>query len=314
MVTAGLLEWGVFFAAVAIVLIVDILPTRGRGRDPGLRGALFWSALWIAVALAFGAWLWLRFGADTALTYLTAYLLEKSLSVDNLFVFALIFSQTGIPPRLQQRALLWGIASAFVMRGILIALGIFLLERLHWVIYPFALLLLAAAARLLWGEGKEKQVIEGTCAICNTWIARFVPITPIADGAHFVARKAGRWVATPLLVALIAIEAADLIFAVDSIPAVLAVTRDPYLVYTSNIFALLGLRALYFVLGAAIRKLRFLRPALAIMLLFVAVKMLLGDAVEIPPVVSLAVIAGIFSTALIASRLSPGKASAADPP
>jgi tellurite resistance protein TerC len=308
MVTAGLLEWGVFFAAIAIVLIVDLVPARGKEGDPNLRSAVFWSVLWIAVALAFGAWLWLRYDADTAFTYLTAYLLEKSLSIDNLFVFALIFAETGIPPRLQQRALMWGIASALVMRGVLIGLGIFLLERLHWVIYPFAALLLVAAARLLWGEEKEKKAIEGTCAVCTSWIARLLPITPVPDGKHFLVRKSGRWMATPLLVALIAIETADLIFAIDSIPAVLAITRDPYLVYTSNIFALLGLRALYLVIGTAIRKVRFLRPALAIMLVFVAIKMLLGEAVEIPPTVSLAVIVVIFATALIASRLFPGKA------
>lgn len=314
MMTAGLLEWAVFFAAVVTVLIADIVPARGkRGRDLSLRSALFWSALWIAVSLAFGAWLWLRFGTDAALNYLTAYLLEKSLSVDNLFVFALIFSQTGIPPRLQHRALFWGIVSAFVMRGVLIALGIYLLERLHWVVYLFAVLLLAAAARLLWGEERERKVVESSCAICNSWIARFVPITPVSDGAHFVVRKGRRWMATPLLVALIAIEAADLVFAIDSIPAVLAVTRDPYLVYTSNVFALLGLRALFFVLGTAIRNLRFLRPALAAMLIFVAVKMLLGDAVQVPPAVSLALIAGIFGAAILASRLFPGRARAAEP-
>jgi tellurite resistance protein TerC len=150
--------------------------------------------------------------------------------------------------------------------------------------------------------------VESSCAICNSWIARFVPITPVADGAHFVVRKGGRWLATPLLVALIAIEGADLVFAIDSIPAVLAVTRDPYLVYTSNVFALLGLRALFFVLGFAIRNLRFLRPALAMMLIFVAAKMLLGDALQIRPAMSLAVIAGIFGAALLASRLFPGKA------
>jgi tellurite resistance protein TerC len=312
MVSAGILEWGIFFAAVAIMLVADIVPARGKkGRDPGLRTALFWSVLWIAVALGFGVWLWLRFGSDTALTYLTAYLLEKSLSVDNLFVFALIFSQTGIPPRLQHRALFWGIVGAFVMRGVLIAFGIYLLQRLHWVNYPFAALLLIAAARLLWGEERERKVVESSCAICNSWIARFVPISPVPDGAHFFVRKGGRRLATPLLVALIAIEGADLVFAVDSIPAVLAVTQDPYLVYTSNLFALLGLRSLYFVLGAAIRNLRFLRPGLAVMLILVAVKMLLGNAVQIPPVVSLAVIAGIFGAAVLASRLFPGKAGAA---
>jgi TerC family integral membrane protein len=288
---------------VAIALAADILVSRRR--VPSLRSAALWSALWIGLGLLFGAGVALRLGSDAGLIYLTAYLLEKSLSVDNLFVFALIFSQTGIPPAQQRRALFWGIAGALIMRALLIALGIYLLERFHWVVYPFAALLLFAAARMMWGKERQRKIIEASCSLCTSWIARFIPITPVSQGERFLVRKGGRWMATPLLLALVAIESTDLVFAVDSIPAVFAVTRDPFLVYTSNVFALLGLRSLYFVLAGAIRKLPFLRAALGVLLLFVALKMLLAGVLEISPALSLAIIAGIFGAALIASLLLP---------
>ena len=303
MIMAGPVEWTAFWTVVGAALIVDLslkhAPTVGR--------AALWSGIWIGLALLFGAWVALRLGGDAGLTYLTAYLLEKSLSVDNLFVFSLIFSQTGIPPALQRRALVWGILGALIMRAVLIGLGIYLLARFHWVIYPFGVLLLYAAVRMLFGEEKRREVIEGRCSLCTSWVARFVPITPVSEGERFLVRKEGRLYATPLLVALVAIETTDLVFAVDSIPAVFAVTRDPFLVYTSNVFALLGLRALYFLLVGAIQHLRFLRLALGIMLLFVAVKMLLANMIEIPSGISLAVIVGVFTVAVVASRLFPGK-------
>jgi len=303
MSAAGPLEWAVFWTVAAVALAVDIAVARG-GRSA--RGALLWSGIWIALALVFGAWVAMRFGGDAGLTYLTAYLLEKSLSVDNLFVFALIFSQTGIAARLQHRALFWGVVGALIMRAVLISGGIYLLARFHWVIYPFAAVLVFTAVRMLWGEEKQRQRVEASCSLCTSWIARFVPIIPVSQGERFLVRKDGRLYATPLLVALVAIETTDLVFAVDSIPAVLAVTRDPFLVYTSNVFALLGLRSLYFVLAAAIRRLRFLRPALAVMLLFAAAKMLLAEVIEIPPAMSLAVIAFVFLVAVVASLLFPG--------
>ena len=300
---AGPIEWTVFVTVVAAVLVVDF----SLRRAPTWRSPSLWSGIWISIALLFGAWVALRLGSDAGLTYVTAYLLEKSLSIDNLFVFALIFSQTGIPPALQRRALFWGIVGTLVMRAALIGLGLYLLARFHWVVYPFAALLLYAAVRMLFGEEKQRKIVESSCSLCTSWLARFIPITPVADGERFLVRKGGRLYATPLLVALVAIETTDVIFAVDSIPAVFAVTRDPFLVYTSNVFALLGLRSLYFVLVGAIRKLRFLRTALGILLLFVAAKMMLAHVIEIPSALSLAVIAGIFTVAVAASRLFPAR-------
>lgn len=305
MIDAGATEWAIFWVAVVAALAGDAVAGRGRGTD--VRRALLWSGLWIALSLAFAAWITLRFGGEAGITYLTAYALEKSLSVDNLFLFALIFSQTGVSPALQHRALFWGIAGALVMRAVLIGAGVWLLALFHWVIYVFAALLVIAALRMLFGEEKERKFVESSCAVCTSWVARFIPITPIPEGKRFLVRRDGRLVATPLLVALVLIEGADLVFAVDSIPAVFAVTTDPYLVYTSNVFALLGLRSLYFVLAGAIRSLRFLRTGLAIMLLFVAAKMVLAGWIEIPPAATLVAIIVIFSLSIAASRLFPEK-------
>ncbi len=254
MVAAGPAEWAVFWTAVAVVLIVDIAVARAGGRTQTVRGAAVWSAAWIGLGLAFGAWVAVRFGGEAGLTYLTAYTLEKSLSVDNLFVFVLIFAQTGIPPALQHRALFWGIVGALIMRAVLIALGLYLLEQFHWVIYAFAALLVYAAVRTLRGDERQRKLVEASCSLCTSWIARFIPIAPVGKGARFLVREDGQLKATPLLVALVVIETSDLVFAIDSIPAVFAVTRDPFLVYTSNVFALLGLRSLYFVLAGAIRR------------------------------------------------------------
>jgi TerC family integral membrane protein len=204
--------------------------------------------------------------------------------------------------------LFWGIAGALAMRAGLIAVGVELLERLHWAIYPLAALLAYAAYRMLRGEERQTQLVEKGCALCTSWLARVMPIHPQLEGARFLVRKHGRWMATPMLVALAVIETTDLVFAVDSIPAVFAVTRDPFLVYSSNIFALLGLRSLYFLLAGVIRKLRFLRIGLALMLLLAAAKLALGSVVHVPPLVSLAAIVVIFSVSIAASLLFPGKA------
>jgi len=310
---AGLADWGTFWVIVAIALIADIVVARRGGRSPTVRNAALWSGVWIGLGLLFTVFVALRFGGDAGITYLTAYLLEKSLSVDNLFLFVLIFAQTGIPAPLQHRALFWGIVSALIMRAILIGLGLFLLDRFHWIIYPFAGLLVFAAVRMLWGKEEEQRLVESSCALCTSWVGRLIPIAPYTTGTGFLIREGGRLMATPLLVALVVIETTDLIFALDSIPAVFAVTRDPFLVYTSNVFALLGLRSLYFVLAGAIRDLRFLRTGLGIILLFVAAKMLAADFVDIPPLASLAVVVVVFAVAVLASRLFPGPAPAAQP-
>jgi len=305
MIAAGPTEWAVFWIAVIAALAGDAI--AGRSAATSTRRALLWSGLWIVLSLLFGGWVTLRFGGEAGITYLTAYLLEKSLSVDNLFLFALVFSQTGIPPALQHRALFWGVAGALVMRAVLIGAGVWLLALFHWVIYIFAALLVLAALRMLLAEEKERKFVEVSCNVCTSWVARLIPITPVLEGSRFLVRRDGRMVATPLLVALVLIEGADLVFALDSIPAVFAVTTDPYLVYTSNVFALLGLRSLYFVLAGAIRSVRFLRTGLAVMLLFVAAKMLLSGWIEIPPLATLIAIAVIFTVSIVASRLFPAR-------
>lgn len=290
-----------FGALVVVALALDLAVSR----KSDTRSAATWSALWIGLGLAFGGWISLRLGAEAGVSYLTAYLLEKSLSVDNLFVFILIFSLTGIPAGLQQRALFWGIFGALVMRAVLIALGVELLERFHWAIYPLAALLAYAAWRRLRGEEKQSRFVERQCALCESWLARVVPIEPRLHAARFVVRRNGRLMATPLLVALTVIETTDFLFAIDSIPAVLAVTRDPFLVYSSNVFALLGLRSLYFLLAGVIRKLRFVRFGLAAMLLLAAAKLALGEVVHVPPLASLGAIVVIMAVAVIASLVFP---------
>jgi len=299
-------EWTVFWVIVVAALAVDL--RFAKKTNP--KSAAVWSAVWIGLGLAFGAWIALRLGAEAGITYLTAYVLEKSLSVDNLFIFILIFSLTGIPAQLQHRALFWGIVGALVMRAALIAVGVELLERFHWAVYPLAALLAYAAYRMLRGEEKQNRFVEQQCALCESWLARVIPIEPRLHGSRFVVRREGRLMATPLLVALTVIETTDLLFAVDSIPAVFAVTRDPFLVYTSNVFALLGLRSLYFLLAGVIRELRFLKVGLAVMLLMAAAKLVVGDLVHVPPLASLAAIAAVLIASIVASLLFPAGAKA----
>ena len=294
--------WPAFFGLVIFLFAIDLL-FGSRGND--LRTAALWSAIWVGAGLIFGFWIWATQGGDVATAYYTAYVLEKSLSIDNVFVFVLIFSELRIPASQQHRVLLLGIIGALVMRAAMIWLGVYLLARFHWVIYPFATLLLIAALRLLFGESAERRIVKDSCAACSTWVAWFIPVTPTGEGQRFLLRESGKLVATPMLVALILIETTDLIFALDSIPAVLAISRDPFVVYTSNIFAMLGLRALYFVLADVVQRFHYLRAGLAVILCFVAAKMLSTEAIDIPIGLSLIVIVGIVLFAVAASLLFP---------
>jgi tellurite resistance protein TerC len=297
-----LLPWPAFFGTVVVVFVIDLL-FGNRGTD--LRAAVLWSAIWITAGLAFGIWIWATRGGEAATSYYAAYALEKALSIDNVFVFVLIFAELRIPANQQHRVLLVGIVSALVMRAIMIWLGVYLLERFHWVIYPFAALLFIAAARFLFGESAERRIVKESCAVCSTWVARIIPVSPVGQGQRFLMRRQGKLVATPMFVALVLIETTDIIFALDSIPAVLAITNDPYIVYTSNIFAMLGLRALYFVLSDVVQRFHYLRPGLAAIIGFVACKMLLAGTLDIPVGISLAVILAIFLAALAASWVFP---------
>jgi tellurite resistance protein TerC len=305
--------WLVFGILVVSALAVDLgdsLTARGRERVVSLRSAVTRSVLWILLSLGFAVGVWAIYGRQAAVTYLTAYLLEKSLSVDNIFVFVLIFSYLRIPAPQQRGVLLWGVLGALGLRALLIAAGLFALERFHWVVYPFAVLIIVAAIRLVWGQQQEQKAVAAACSVCSTWVARLIPITPQLHGRQFVVWEGGRLVATPLFVALVVIETTDIVFALDSVPAVLAITRVPFLVYTSNIFAMLGLRALYFVVADVVERLRFLRVGLAVILVFVGAKLLLSDVIELPSEVSLAVIAVALSVSVFASIRFPATKAA----
>jgi tellurite resistance protein TerC len=317
--------WALFGALVLAMLALDLAFDRRRrqGAEDGLVGprpgpslgsAALWSAAWIGLGLAFALVVLALYGPGPALTYLTAYVLEKSLSVDNIFVFVLIFGALAIPAAYQRHVLYWGIIGALAMRAVLIAAGVYLLDRFHWVIYPFGALILVAAARMLWGERQEREMVEKACAACSTWVARVIPITPVLRGDQFWIRQGGPLRATPLFIALIVVETTDVVLALDSIPAVLSISREPFLVYTSNVFAMLGLRSLYFLLAGAIERLHAVRYALAAILAFVGARMLLEGVLEIPVWTSLAVIAAALAISIAVSlgrpRRAPGSGSA----
>jgi len=304
--------WLLFGALVLSALALDLgllRRKRGEQRELSLRAAAGRSVAWIVLSLLFGVVVFLLYGQQAAFAYLTAYVLEKSLSIDNVFVFVLIFSELRIPPAQQRSVLLWGVLGALVMRALLIGAGLFLLARFHWVVYPFAALIIFAAIRLLWGGQKQREMVVAACAICSTWVARLIPITPVYHGGKFVVRqpeRGNRLVATPLLVALIIVETTDIVFALDSVPAVLAVTREPFLVYTSNVFAMLGLRSLYFVLAGVVERFRYIRVGLAAILIFFGARLLLSGVVQIPNLVSLGLIAAALGLSVIASLRWPG--------
>ena len=260
-----------------------------------------WVIVWVGLGLALGLWVAATQGRSAATEYFAAYLLEESLSVDNIFVFVVIFSELHIPAEYQRRVLLFGVAGALVFRALAIGAGITLIERFQWITYPFATLILFAAWRLLFGAERERKVVKEACDVCGTWIARVVRVSPVLHGHDFWRREGGRLVATPLLVALVVIETTDIVFALDSIPAVLAVTRNPLIVYSSNVMAMLGLRSLYFVLSDAVYRLRYLRSGLAVLLVFTASKMMASEWVQVSAGVSVALIAAVLLATIAAS-------------
>jgi len=262
---------------------------------------VLWVVVWVGLSLALGLVILITFGAEAATEYYAAYFLEKSLSVDNIFVFVIVFSELHIPAEYQHRVLRFGIAGALVFRALLIGAGITLIGRFGWITYPFAILLLFAAWRMLFGEERERAVVQSACNVCETWVARVVRVSPVLHGGDFWRREGGRLVATPLFVALVVIETTDIVFALDSVPAVLSVTRNPLIVYSSNIMAMLGLRSLYFVLADALDRLRYLRPGLALVLVFTGAKMLTSEWVHVSAGVSLLVIGVVLLTTIAAS-------------
>lgn len=261
--------------------------------------ALMWTIVWIGMAATFAMLVLVGMGYDKMLEFVTGYTLEKSLSVDNMFVFLLIFSTLAIPHKYQHKVLTVGILSAIAMRIPLILAGVTLLETFHWMIYLFGGLLVVTAIRMLFQKKEKKVDLERNIAV--RLLRKVVPISSELNGDKFFARKAGILFATPMLVSLVIVEMTDLVFAIDSIPAVLAITSDPFIVITSNIFAILGLRSLYFLLAGMMEKFYYLKPALVALLLFVGVKMMIVDFVKVPISISLMVIGGILATALVLS-------------
>ena len=278
--------------------------------DPSSRN-IAWVIVWVGLGLALGLWIAATQGRSAATEYFAAYLLEESLSVDNIFVFVVIFSELHIPAEYQRRVLLFGVVGALVFRAVAIGGGIALIARFQWITFPFAALILFAAWRLLFGAERERKVVKEACNVCSTWIARVVRVSPVMHGHDFWRRESGRLVATPLFVALVVIETTDIVFALDSIPAVLSVTRNPLIVYSSNVMAMLGLRSLYFVLSDAVYQLRYLRAGLAALLVFTAAKMLASEWVHVSAGVSVAIIGAVLLATIAASlwqQRTPGPA------
>jgi tellurite resistance protein TerC len=270
-------------------------------RGGSTQRSVMWVVVWIGLSLALGLGVLAARGPADAAAYYAAYILEKSLSIDNIFVFAIIFAQLHIPREYQLRVLRWGVAGALVFRALLIGSGIALIERFAWVTYPFAGFILFAAWRMLFGAERERKVVQKACDVCDTWIARFVRVSPALHGHDFWARERGRLVATPLFVALVVIETTDIVFALDSVPAVLAITRNPLIVYSSNVLAMFGLRSLYFVVSDALDRLRYLRQGLAAVLVFTGAKMLSSEWVQISPGVSVGVIGLVLGVTIVMS-------------
>lgn len=294
--------WVGFNAFILACLALDLGLLGKKAHAIHIREAAIRTAIWVSLAMAFAVGLYFYAGADAAITFLTGYLIEESLSVDNIFVMVVIFSYFGVPAVYQHRVLFWGIIGALVMRGTFIIVGAWLLSRFHFIIYIFGGLLLMTGVRMAF---KEEEPFDAETNRIVKLVRRFVPLSSRYDGHHFFTIENGRRYATPLLLVLVLVEFTDLVFAVDSIPAIFAVTRDPFLVYTSNVFAILGLRSMYFLLAGVIDKFRFLRFGLAFILSFVGVKMLLADTLHIPTMLSLIVVAGGLIVTVILSLLFP---------
>ena len=320
--SAGL--WAGFAVIVAVMLAIDLFVVGGgRQHRVSMREAATWSVIWVGVALAFAGALWWHLDAtagralanETTLEFLTGYLIEKALAVDNVFVWLMLFSFFAVPLELQKRVLVYGVLGAIVMRTVMIFAGVWLIAQFHWILYVFGAFLLATGIKMWW-FAEEQPDLEKNPIV--RWLRRRMNITPELHGERFFVTRAegGRLVryATPLFLVLVLVEATDLIFAVDSIPAIFAITTDPFVVLTSNVFAILGLRAMYFLLAGLADRFTLLKYGLALVLMVIGVKMLLIDVYKIPALVSLGVVAAIIVTSIVLSLLKAGREHAAGPP
>jgi tellurite resistance protein TerC len=290
--------WVYFMVGVAVMLVLDLFVFNRKDHVIHVKEALLLSAFWIAVALCFNAYVWYHEGHDLGLQFLTGYLVEKSLSVDNLFVMLLVFQSFKIDPKYQHRVLFWGILGAIVFRGVLIFVGAELVHRFEWILYIFGAILIYSGIKFLRESDHEGDATENGITV---FLRKHIPLTNGFRGHNFFAKENGKWMATPMFLALCVIEVSDIVFAVDSIPAVFAVTQDTFIAFSSNIAAILGLRALYFVVADGIARFRYLKPGLAAILIFVGSKMLIVHFYHVPSWVSLLVIIAILITSALSS-------------
>jgi tellurite resistance protein TerC len=302
--------WVGFNLFVLALLAIDLGVFHRKSHTVSIKEATIWSVVWISLSLLFNLGIYFFWDAiapndaysnsEAALAFLTGYLIEKSLSVDNIFVFVLLFTFFGVPAAYQHRVLFWGIIGALIMRGTLIAVGAVLLKEFHWIIYIFGAFLVYTGFRM--ASHKETELNPDQNILLRIF-RKIMPVTETYEGDKFFIRRAGRLLATPLFVVLLVVESTDLVFAVDSIPAIFAVTDNPFIVYTSNVFAILGLRSLYFLLAGVVDKFHYLKLGLSVVLVFVGIKMLIVDLYKIPVGLSLAFIATILTTSIVASLI-----------
>jgi tellurite resistance protein TerC len=306
--------WISFNAFVLAMLAIDLFVFHKDAHEVRAREAATWSVVWVALALLFGAGVYAWMGRDAGLEYFAGYVIEKALSVDNIFVFVLIFSFFRVPARYQHRVLFWGILGALLMRGAMIAAGAYLIEQFHWIMYVFGAFLAFTGIRM---ATQVEHDIDPAGNPVIRLVRRLVPVASEYHGQKFFVRLAPggrpRLFATPLFVVLVLVETTDLIFAVDSIPAIFAVTQEPFIVYSSNVFAILGLRALYFLLADVIHRFHYLKVGLSVVLVFVGVKMLMADIYEVPIALSLAIIVAVLASATAASLVWPKSVTASEP-
>lgn len=306
--THELLLWGGFNLFVVALLVIDLGVFHRHSHEVKVKEALTWTVVWITLAMIFNVVVYFWHGKQAALEFLAGYLLEKSLSVDNIFVFILLFSYFNVPAKYQHKILFWGILGALVMRGILIVVGAHLIHKFHWIIYIFGAFLILTGLKMLLKKDDEEVEPEKNPVV--GLFKRIMPVTPEYHADKFFVKINARTFATPLLIVLIIVETTDLVFALDSIPAIFAVSHDPFIVYTSNVFAILGLRALYFALAGVMKLFRFLKVGLSFVLIFVGVKMLISEIYKIPIILSLGVIAGVIAVSMAASLLIKEKPAA----
>jgi len=296
--------WLGFLAFVAMMLALDLGVFHRKAHAISLREAAMWSAVWIALAAVFALGIFHFYGAERGLEFTTGYLIEKALSVDNIFVMVVLFGAFQVPAQQQHRVLFWGILGALAMRAVFILAGTALIARFHWTVYLFGVFLVVTGVKMLFFRAEEGHPEDN---LVVRLARRVLPVALAQEMEHFFTREGGRWMVTPLFLALLAVEFTDVIFAVDSIPAVLAVSRDPFIVFTSNIFAILGLRSLYFLLAGVVHRFRYLKVGLALVLVFVGVKMAVVDIFKIPVGVSLAVVGLLLTGAILSSLVVDGR-------